>query len=149
MLDDCRVALEAYQKAVVRFERKEEVAYEGCAHQLCRMYNAIEQMGLRLAKVFENNIDDEQGWHSVARRLEDKEGRISVPGQNQRRSGALNLKGRQHGRERKGRPGQQAKITKANIISYVPDELGQMVVGDGPVRALPEGPKLNDVKRWA
>jgi len=65
MLDDCRVALEAYQKAVVRFERKEEVAYEGCSHQLCRMYNAIEQMGLRVAKVFENNIDDEQGWHSA------------------------------------------------------------------------------------
>ncbi|HNQ88299.1 MAG TPA: hypothetical protein PKM73_06780 [Verrucomicrobiota bacterium] len=29
------------------------------------MYNAIEQMGLRVAKAFENNIDDEQGWHSA------------------------------------------------------------------------------------
>jgi hypothetical protein len=64
MRDDCRVALDACRKATARFERKEEVAYEACAHQLCRMYNAIEQMGLRVAKAFENNIDDEQGWHS-------------------------------------------------------------------------------------
>lgn len=65
MLDDCRVALEACAKAGVRFERKEEVAYEACAHQLCRMYNAVKQMCLRAAKAFENNIDDEQGWHSA------------------------------------------------------------------------------------
>ena len=65
MLDDCRVALDAAQKAVARFERREEVAYEGCAHQLCRFYNAVEQTGLRVAKSFENNIDDEQGWHSA------------------------------------------------------------------------------------
>lgn len=64
MLDDCRVMQEAFQKAVLRFERGEEVAYEGCAHQLCRFYNAFEQMGLRMAKAFENNIDDEQGWHT-------------------------------------------------------------------------------------
>lgn len=65
MLDDCRVALEACDKARVRFERKDEVAYEACAHQLCRLYNAFEQICLRVAKVFENNIDDEQGWHSA------------------------------------------------------------------------------------
>jgi HepT-like protein len=65
MLDDCRVAREAFDKATSRFERQEEVAFEGCAHQLCRMFNAFEQMGLRVAKAFENNIDDEQGWHSA------------------------------------------------------------------------------------
>lgn len=65
MLDDCRVTLDAYRKAMARFERQEEVAYEGCAHHLCRLYNAFEQMGLRVAKAFENNIDDEQGWHSA------------------------------------------------------------------------------------
>ena len=65
MLDDCRVALDACKKAKVRFARQEEVAYEGCAHQLCRMYNALEQMCLRVARVFENNIDDEQSWHSA------------------------------------------------------------------------------------
>ncbi|HEV2207694.1 MAG TPA: hypothetical protein VG167_02910 [Verrucomicrobiae bacterium] len=65
MLDDCRVIRDAAEKAASRLARKEEVAYEGCAHQLCRLYNAFEQMGLRVAKVFENNIDDEQGWHSA------------------------------------------------------------------------------------
>ncbi len=65
MLDDCRVSLDAYHKATDRFARRDEIAYEGCAHHLCRMYNAFEQMGLRVAKAFENNIDDEQGWHSA------------------------------------------------------------------------------------
>ena len=37
MLDDCRVAREAFAKAAARFERNEEVAYEGCAHHLCRL----------------------------------------------------------------------------------------------------------------
>jgi hypothetical protein len=64
MLDDCRMMQEAFQKALLRFDRREEVAYEGCAHQLCRFYNAFEQMSLRVAKAFENNIDDEQGWHT-------------------------------------------------------------------------------------
>lgn len=64
MRDDCRVVRDAFLKAKDRFERQEEVAHEGCAHQLCRMYNAIEQMGLRVAKAFENSIDDEKGWHS-------------------------------------------------------------------------------------
>lgn len=57
-------AREALDKAQLRFERREEVAYEGCAHQLCQLYNAFEQMGLRVTKAFENNIDDEHGWHT-------------------------------------------------------------------------------------
>lgn len=65
MQEDCRVALDAGEKAKTRFDRGDEIAYEACAHQLCRMYNAIEQTGLRVAKAFENNIDDEQGWHSA------------------------------------------------------------------------------------
>ena len=65
MLEDCRIAVDAFNKAAARFERHEEVAFEGCAHHLCRMYNVVEQMALRVAKVFENNIDDEQGWHSA------------------------------------------------------------------------------------
>jgi len=44
MRDDCRVVLDAFNKAVARFERGDEVAYESCAHQLCRLYNAFEQM---------------------------------------------------------------------------------------------------------
>ena len=65
MLDDCRVALQAGSMASTRFQRKESIAYEACAHQLSRMYNAIEQMALRVAKAFENSIDDEKGWHGA------------------------------------------------------------------------------------
>jgi hypothetical protein len=65
MLDDCRVIIEACSKAATRFERKEEIAYEACAHQLAQLYNAFKQMGLRVAKAFENSIDDEKGWHGA------------------------------------------------------------------------------------
>ena len=65
MLDDCRVAVQAFQKAQRRFERKEEIAYEACAHQLSQMYNACEQMLLRVAKAFENAIEDEKRWHGA------------------------------------------------------------------------------------
>ena len=65
MRDDCRVVLDAFEKAIVRFDLRQEIAYEGCGHQLCRFYNAFEQMGMRVAKAFENNIDDEQGWDSA------------------------------------------------------------------------------------
>ena len=65
MRDDDRIIQDAYRKAAMRLARKEEIAYEACAHQLCRLYNAFEQASLRLAKAFENHIDDEQGWHAV------------------------------------------------------------------------------------
>lgn len=65
LLDDCRVSVEAERTAVARFAEGDTAAYEGCAHHLCRMYNAFEQMLLRVAKAFENNIDDEQGWHTA------------------------------------------------------------------------------------
>lgn len=65
MLDDCRVAKDAFAKANDRFSRGDEVGYEGCAHHLGRMFNAFEQMALRIAKTFENNIDDEQRWHAA------------------------------------------------------------------------------------
>ena len=65
MVDDCRIALEAFAKAQDRFSRQDEVGYEACAHHLSRMFNAFEQMGLRVAKAFENNIDDDQGWHAA------------------------------------------------------------------------------------
>lgn len=64
MRADCRVIADAYEKAVQRFDRNDAVGNEACAHQLARMYNAFEQMGLRVAKAFENYIDDEKGWHS-------------------------------------------------------------------------------------
>lgn len=49
---------------------------EACAFQLARFYNIVEQLALRIAKAFENNIDDEQGWHmELVRRLS-----IEIPG---------------------------------------------------------------------
>lgn len=65
MRDDDRIMQDSLGKAVTRFARKDEIAYEACAHQLCRLYNAFEQASLRLAKAFENHIDDEQGWHAA------------------------------------------------------------------------------------
>jgi hypothetical protein len=65
LLDDSKIVLDAFSKAGKRIALKSEVGYEGCAHHLCRLYNAIEQMGLRVAKAFENHIDDEQGWHTA------------------------------------------------------------------------------------
>ena len=63
MRDDARIMQDAFAKASQRFARGDDVGYESCAHQLCRLYNAFEQSGMRVAKAFENHIDDEQGWH--------------------------------------------------------------------------------------
>lgn len=63
MLDDCRVALDACRTAEARLGCNDVIGYEGCAYHLCRMYNAIEQMRLRVAKAFD--VDDEQGWHGA------------------------------------------------------------------------------------
>lgn len=65
MRDDSRVIMDAFAKATERFARGDEMALEACAHQLCRLYNVFEQMSLRVAKAFENNIDDEKGWHTA------------------------------------------------------------------------------------
>ena len=64
MSDDCAVAVEAFATAQTRFREDTPAAMEGCAFQLTRMFNVIEQMSLRVAKAFENNIDDEKGWHA-------------------------------------------------------------------------------------
>jgi uncharacterized protein YutE (UPF0331/DUF86 family) len=65
LLSDSRMVADACQKAAARFGRGDDIGYESCAHQLSRLYNAFEQSGLRVAKAFENNIDDERGWHSA------------------------------------------------------------------------------------
>jgi hypothetical protein len=65
LVNDTRVAVDAFQKAAQRFERGDDVGYEACAHQLSRMYNVIEQTLLRVAKAFENSVDDEKGWHGA------------------------------------------------------------------------------------
>ncbi|HEV2269828.1 MAG TPA: hypothetical protein VGR92_10230 [Steroidobacteraceae bacterium] len=73
LLNDSKIVLDAFSKAGKRLALKNEVGYEGCAHHLCRLYNAVEQTGLRVAKAFENHIDDEQGWHTALL------ARISIP----------------------------------------------------------------------
>lgn len=64
MKTDCGVATSANATAVARFEEATPAGLEGCAHHLSRLFNIIEQMSLRVAKAFENNIDDEKGWHT-------------------------------------------------------------------------------------
>src|SRR6185295_4885862 len=74
--EDCRVLTETSRLARERFGNGREAELEACAFQLSRLYNVIEQLALRVAKAFENNIDDEQGWHmELLRRLS-----IAIPG---------------------------------------------------------------------
>jgi hypothetical protein len=73
LLNDSKIVLDAFSKAGRRMALDSEVGYEGCAHHLCRLYNAVEQMCLRVAKAFENHIDDEQGWRTALL------ARISIP----------------------------------------------------------------------
>ena len=72
---DCDVIECAASDAKSRFGTASATELEACAFQLVRCYNAIEQMGLRIAKACENNIDDEKGWHvELIRRLS-----LSIP----------------------------------------------------------------------
>lgn len=62
---DARVMAEALACAQDRISQPHPAGLEACAHHLHRFYNVFEQMGLRLAKAFENHIDDDAGWHST------------------------------------------------------------------------------------
>ena len=64
MKTDCEVAASAFATATARFGEATPSGIEGCAHHLTRLFNIVEQMSLRIAKAFENNIDDEKGWHA-------------------------------------------------------------------------------------
>lgn len=76
LLEDCRVASEAACLARDRFGAGRVEQLEACAYQLARFYNAVEQMALRVARAFENNIDDDQSWHmELLRRLS-----LEIPG---------------------------------------------------------------------
>lgn len=68
--------LDAVALAEKRFGSASPPELEACAFQLVRVYNAFEQMGLRVTKAFENHIDDERGWHTeLVRRLA-----LTIPG---------------------------------------------------------------------
>ncbi|MEI6536039.1 MAG: hypothetical protein WCN98_11900 [Verrucomicrobiaceae bacterium] len=74
--DDVRVAADAAVAARERLSQTGPSGPESCAFQLVRFFNIVEQMGLRIAKAFENHIDDDRGWHAeLIHRLS-----ITVPG---------------------------------------------------------------------
>jgi hypothetical protein len=76
MRQDARVMAEALRCALDRIKQPHPAGLEASAHHLHRFYNAFEQMGLRLAKAFENHIDGDAGWHSsVLNRLA-----LEIPG---------------------------------------------------------------------
>lgn len=62
--DDLRVVSEAVRMAQERFNQGGEMGMESASYQLVRFFNVVEQLGLRVAKAFENHIDDDRGWHS-------------------------------------------------------------------------------------
>ena len=70
MHKDCEAALASLETSVVVFAEPGTGRLAGCGHYVARFFNIIEQMALRVAKAFENNIDDERGWHTeLIRRL--------------------------------------------------------------------------------
>lgn len=67
---DSAVAVAAFDLAGQRATDPSPAALDSAAHHLSRAYNVIEQMALRVAKAFENSVDDERGWHTeLIRRL--------------------------------------------------------------------------------
>ena len=67
---DVDVIVAAIDLASRRCDERSPSGDDSAAHHLSRAYNVIEQMALRVAKVFENNIDDDRGWHTeLIRRL--------------------------------------------------------------------------------
>lgn len=73
---DCAVAEAAFRLAQERAEGGAARDIEAAAFQLLRCYNVLEQAGLRVAKAFENQIDDEGGWRAeIMRRLS-----LDIPG---------------------------------------------------------------------
>jgi hypothetical protein len=64
MLADNKVLQDSVQKAQLRYGSASQAELEATAYQLTRCYNIIEQLGIRVAKAFENHIDDDLGWHT-------------------------------------------------------------------------------------
>jgi hypothetical protein len=67
---DVDVVVAAIDLAGRRWAEGTPSGHDSAAHHLSRAYNVIEQLALRVARVFENNIDDQRGWHTeLIRRL--------------------------------------------------------------------------------
>ncbi|MGH9837870.1 MAG: hypothetical protein ACREEM_03710 [Blastocatellia bacterium] len=76
LLRDTEVAESALATARERFAGAGPAQEEACAFHLCRLFNVVEQMALRVAKRFENAIDDPARWHAeLIRRMT-----LDIPG---------------------------------------------------------------------
>lgn len=76
LLRDAEVAEDALATAHARLAGTGAAQEEACAFHLCRLFNVVEQMALRVAKRFENSIDDPTRWHAeLIRRLT-----LDIPG---------------------------------------------------------------------
>jgi hypothetical protein len=64
LLADAAEARKAYAAACDRMALSGLPALEAASFNLVRLYNIIEQMAVRVAKAFENHIDDDSGWHA-------------------------------------------------------------------------------------
>ena len=76
LLRDTEVAESALATARERFAVSGPAQEEACAFHLCRLFNVVEQMLRRVAKRFENSIDDPTRWHAeLIRRMT-----LDIPG---------------------------------------------------------------------
>ena len=76
LLRDTEVAESAMATARERFAGDGAAQEEACAFHLCRLFNVVEQMALRVARRFENSIDDPARWHAeLIRRMT-----LDIPG---------------------------------------------------------------------
>ena len=76
LLADAAEAARALAAIHDRLAVSGDAGREAAAFHLVRLYNIVEQMALRVAKAFENHIDNDAGWHSeLMRRLS-----IAIPG---------------------------------------------------------------------
>lgn len=76
MVEDCEAAMAASDAAAMVFSETGLGRLAGCAHYISRFFNVVEQMGLRVAKAFENNIDEDKGWPTeLVRRMS-----LDIPG---------------------------------------------------------------------
>ena len=75
-LEDLRVVVEAAALARSRLGLGGDAELEATAYQLARLYACIEQLGVRVARAFENHIDERAGWHAeLIRRMS-----LDIPG---------------------------------------------------------------------
>ncbi len=74
--EDCRVAADAVHQARERMKAGAPHGPEAATFHLARFFNVIEGVVLRIARLFENHIDPDAGWHAeLIRRMS-----LDIPG---------------------------------------------------------------------